>query len=104
MSVLPFDHTPSGAASLTLSNSDVAGAAGAERIVDLLDTYFHMGGLHMQMNVVDAGELEDALVHPDRHRDLVVRVTGFSAHFTDLTRTVQEDLVRRFGRDTSRSI
>ena len=99
MSALPFARTPSGAASLTLAPSDLEGEAGAERLVALIESYFRIGGLHIQINVVDATTLEEAMESPERYGDLVVRVTGFSAYFTRLSRDVQEDLLRRHGRD-----
>jgi len=99
MSVLPFDRAPSGAASLALSASDVEGEAGAERLVALIESYFRMGGLHLQINVLDAGLLEEAMASPEQYSHLVVRVTGYSAYFTRLSRDVQEDMVRRYRRD-----
>lgn len=99
MSALPFEHTPSGAASLALATKDVEGEDGRSRLLDLIDSYFGMGGLHLQINVLDAGFLEQALEMPERFSDLVVRVTGFSAYFTRLSRDSQLDLVRRSQRD-----
>ncbi|MBT4815662.1 MAG: hypothetical protein HON70_08185 [Lentisphaerae bacterium] len=99
MSALPFDHTPSGAATLTLPATGTLGQDGLGLITALVDGYFRDGGLHLQFNVLDAGRLEEAMAHPERHSDLIVRVTGFSAYFTRLTRNVQEDLVRRYQRD-----
>ena len=97
--MLPFDHTPSGAATLTLPATGTLGQDGLGLITALVDGYFRDGGLHLQFNVLDAGRLEEAMAHPERHSDLIVRVTGFSAYFTRLTRNVQEDLVRRYQRD-----
>lgn len=101
MSALPFDHTPSGAATLTLPAPDAKGEDGLTLIVALVESYFHAGGLHLQFNVLDAGRLEEAMAMPEHHTDLIVRVTGFSAYFTRLTRNVQEDLVRRYQRDVA---
>ena len=99
MSALPFIRTASGAASLTLTPSGLEGEEGAERLVALIESYFRMGGLHIQINVVDGATLEDAMASPERYGDLVVRVTGFSAYFTRLGRDVQDELVRRHQRD-----
>ena len=99
MSALPFDHTPSGAASLALCAADVAGEDGPGLITSLVESYFRAGGLHLQINVLEAGVLEKALTAPEQHSGLVVRVTGFSAYFTRLSRDVQQDLVRRYRRD-----
>ena len=99
MSALPFDHTPSGAATLTLGTSDVAGARGIAHLLALVEAYFRMGGLHIQINVLDAKTLEDAMQTPECYAGLMVRVTGFSAYFTRLSRDVQEDIIRRHRRD-----
>jgi formate C-acetyltransferase len=99
MAALPFDHTPSGAATLTLSASDLSGEEGTERLLALLESYFRLGGLHLQVNVLDGKTLEEARQNPERYPDLMVRVTGFSAYFTRLSRNVQEDLIRRYRRD-----
>jgi formate C-acetyltransferase len=99
MAALPFDHTPSGAATLTLSASDLSGEEGTECLLALLESYFRLGGLHLQVNVLDGKTLEEARQNPERYPDLMVRVTGFSAYFTRLSRNVQEDLVRRYRRD-----
>jgi formate C-acetyltransferase len=95
MSSLPFDHTPSGAAVLSLSPGDVAEGAGRDRLVSLIESYFSLGGLHLQVNIFDAATLEDAMKSPERYPELMVRVTGFSAYFAHLSREVQEDIIRR---------
>ena len=53
------------------------------------------GGLHVQYNLVDTKTLQDAQIHPELHKDLVVRVGGFSAYFVQLTREVQDDIIAR---------
>ena len=64
-------------------------------IKPLFRTYFHKGGSHLMVTVVDRGELEDAMIHPEKYPDLIVRVAGFSAKFVELPRTVQEELLSR---------
>lgn len=64
-------------------------------IKDLFRTYFKKGGCHLMVTVVDRGELEDAMLHPEKYPDLIVRVAGFSAKFVELPRTVQEELLSR---------
>lgn len=59
------------------------------------DAYFQLGGQHLQINVVDVATLRDAQAHPQRYRDLLVRVTGYSARFVDLTLATQEEIIRR---------
>ena len=96
MSSLPFDHTPSGAAVLSLSPGDLADSVfGRDLLLSLIESYFSLGGLHLQVNTFDAATLEDAMKSPERYPDLMVRVTGFSAYFTQLSRAVQEDVLRR---------
>ena len=92
---LPLDHTPSGAAILTLSRSDVAGDDGAGRLLSLMESYFSRGGLHLHVNTVDAATLKAAMDTPGDYPELMVRVAGFSAYFTQLSRRVQLDVLRR---------
>ena len=58
-------------------------------------TYFKKGGCQLMVTCVDPGELEDAMVHPEAHQDLIVRVAGYSADFVNLDRNVQEELLSR---------
>ena len=58
-------------------------------------TYFKKGGCQLMVTCVDPGELEDAMVHPENHQDLIVRVAGYSAVFVNLDRNVQEELLSR---------
>jgi formate C-acetyltransferase len=91
MAVLPFTDTPSGAATLALT----PGHEMATEIRALIETYFRQGGLHLQVNVLDAATLEAAMREPERYGDLMVRVVGYSAYFTRLSRDVQRDVLRR---------
>jgi pyruvate formate-lyase/glycerol dehydratase family glycyl radical enzyme len=61
----------------------------------LIQTYFDMGGMEMQINVVSSEILREAQKDPDKHKNLVVRVAGFSAYFVELVPGSQEDLIRR---------
>jgi pyruvate-formate lyase len=45
--------------------------------------------------MVDTNELRDAKIHPDNHRDLIVRIGGFSAYFTQLSSDIQDDVINR---------
>jgi pyruvate formate-lyase/glycerol dehydratase family glycyl radical enzyme len=71
------------------------GDSGIEKFIDLIRTYFLMGGFHVQFNVVDAETLKDAKVHPERHRDLIVRVAAYCALFTSLAPDVQDEIIAR---------
>ncbi|MEW6441944.1 MAG: formate C-acetyltransferase/glycerol dehydratase family glycyl radical enzyme [bacterium] len=67
----------------------------AENLKAFIDTYFERGGLQVQFNMVGADVLRDAQLHPENHRDLVVRVSGYSALFTGLSSAAQEEIVAR---------
>lgn len=60
-----------------------------------IETYFTIGGMQLQINIIDRQTLINAQKHPDDFRDLVVRVSGFSAYFCDLSRAVQDEIIRR---------
>ena len=73
-------------------------------IEQLFKVYFARGGCHLMVTVVDRGELEDAMVHPEKYPDLIVRVAGYSAVFVNLDRTVQEELLSRSLYDEERCL
>lgn len=64
-------------------------------IKSLFKTYFAKGGCHLMVTVVDKGVLEDAVEHPENYPDLIVRVSGFSAVFVDLSPNIQQELLSR---------
>ena len=66
-----------------------------EKFIGLVDAYFKLGGLHVQFNVVSKDVLLDAKVHPEKHRDLIVRVAGYSAYFIELDPFVQDEIISR---------
>ena len=68
---------------------------GLDKLCALLRTYFDMGGLQVQLSLVDTDQLREAQVHPEQHRDLMVRITGYSAAFVDMTKTAQDEIIRR---------
>jgi len=68
---------------------------GRHRFRSMLETYFARGGLQVQVNGVSRGELEEAMAHPEEHRDLIVRIGGFSRHFVDLSAEVQREFIAR---------
>lgn len=71
------------------------GEGGTRLLVALTQGGFAAGGMQVQYNVVDPRVLLDAKAHPERHRDLVVRISGYSAYFCDLTPAMQDDLIAR---------
>ena len=61
----------------------------------LLDTYFKKGGAQAMITVINRGELENALIEPEKYQDLYVRIGGFSARYIDLPRDVQLEILSR---------
>ena len=75
--------------------SALEGASGLESFVALIRGYFDQKGSHMQFNVVSRETLRDAQKHPEKYRSLVVRVAGYSALFTTLSKSLQDDIINR---------
>ena len=73
----------------------MAGDKGLESFIALIRGYFDQKGMHMQFNVVDRETLLDAQKHPEKYSGLVVRVAGYSALFTTLSKSLQDDIIRR---------
>jgi pyruvate-formate lyase len=69
--------------------------AGINNLAHLVRTYFKLGGHHVQFNVVKAETLRKAQADPDAHRDLIVRVAGYSDYFCDLSRALQDEIISR---------
>lgn len=80
----------------------MAGEKGLESFVSLVCGYFDQKGMHMQFNVVDRQTLLDAQKHPEKYSGLVVRVAGYSALFTTLSKSLQDDIIRRTEQATNR--
>ena len=68
---------------------------GITKLSHLVRTYFRMDGHHVQFNVVDAAMLREAQQNPEQHRDLIVRVAGYSDYFCDLSRELQDEIIGR---------
>jgi formate C-acetyltransferase len=68
---------------------------GVDKITHLIRSYFKLNGHHIQLNVVSADMLRDAQKHPEKYRDLVVRVAGYSDYFVDITVDLQEEIIKR---------
>ena len=73
----------------------LAGRNGLENFVSLVRGYFDQKGSHIQFNVVSRETLRDAQAHPEKYKSLVVRVAGYSALFTTLSRSLQDDIIAR---------
>nr|HRC67262.1 glycine radical domain-containing protein [Bacteroidales bacterium] len=71
-----------------------------QKLTALVRTYFRLDGHHIQFNVVNAEILRDAQREPEKYRDLIVRVAGYSDYFNDLTPELQEEIIRRTEHET----
>ena len=69
--------------------------ADIRKLGSLIREYFHLGGHHIQFNIIDTETLRDAQAHPDEYRDLLVRVAGYSDYFNDMTSQLQEEIIAR---------
>ena len=95
MAKLPFDRTPGGGSNLKLHPSSVRGESGLASLSYLMKTYFKLGGQHLQLNIIDGAMLREAQQRPEEFRTLSVRVVGYSAYFSTLSKRVQDDLIAR---------
>jgi pyruvate formate-lyase/glycerol dehydratase family glycyl radical enzyme len=66
-----------------------------DNLTSLIRSYFSLDGHHIQFNVIDAETLKDAQKHPERYRDLIVRVAGYSDYFNDLGEDLQNEIIAR---------
>jgi len=96
-SAAKLDHLRTGGTLLNLkfAPSLIAGDDGLAALASLVRGYFRMNGHHVQFNVVTADTLRAARAHPEAHRDLIVRVAGYSDYFCDLSATLQEEIIAR---------
>jgi len=65
------------------------------KLKDLIRTYFELGGMQIQINVVDQAVLRDALAHPEQHEDLIVRIGGYSEYFNRLSPALKVSVLER---------
>ena len=96
-SVAKMDHGRTGGTLLNqkFTPALLADDAGLDGLVQLVRTYFALGGHHIQFNVVDAATLRAAQERPAEHRDLIVRVAGYSDYFCDLGKALQDEIIAR---------
>ena len=96
-SVAKMDHGRTGGTLLNqkFTPALLADDAGLDGLVQLVRTYFALGGHHIQFNVVDAATLRAAQACPAEHRDLIVRVAGYSDYFCDLGKALQDEIIAR---------
>ena len=80
--------------------SMLRGEDGVTHLSQLVRSYFRLDGHHVQFNVVDVETLRHAQAHPDEHRDLIVRVAGYSDYFCDLGKELQDEIISRTAQGT----
>ncbi len=92
-----MDHLSTGGTLLNqkFTPAVVAGKEGLDHMADLILAYFNMDGHHIQFNVIDRETLIKAQQHPDEYRDLIVRVAGYSDHFRNLSKALQDEIINR---------
>ncbi len=93
---LPRDGLVSGALNLDLDPKEFLGESGRSIFSKLLASYLNRGGLHAQVSFADVDALKDAKINPHLHKDLRVRVTGYSGIFVDFCEKLQNDVIERF--------
>jgi trans-4-hydroxy-L-proline dehydratase len=96
-SAAKMDHLRTGGTLLNMKfvPQILDGDEGIEKLASLIRTYFRLGGHHIQFNVVTAETLRRAQERPEEHRDLIVRVAGYSDYFCDLGRVLQDEIIAR---------
>ena len=92
---IPFHKYASGALNLDINPKDFEGEKGINNLSGMIESYFEGGGLQVQISSVSVEDMKDAQIHPGNHKDLRVRVTGYSGIFVDLCKTLQDDIIRR---------
>jgi formate C-acetyltransferase len=101
-SAAKMDHVKTGGTLLNMkfTPSLVAGEDGIDKWASLVRSYFKLDGHHVQFNVVRAETLRKAQGDPQSHRDLIVRVAGYSDYFCDLSTELQEEIITRTEHDS----
>ena len=92
-----MDHIKTGGTLLNMKFSPalLADEANLDKAAHLVRSYFKMDGHHVQFNIVRGETLRQAQAAPESHRDLIVRVAGYSDYFCDLSRELQEEIIAR---------
>ena len=92
-----MDHVRTGGTLLNqkFTPSVVAGEEGLTQMANLVRSYFNMDGHHIQFNVIDRQTLIDAQNNPEEYKDLIVRVAGYSDHFRNLSKALQDEIIER---------
>jgi len=96
-SVAKIDHARTGGTLLNQKFTPqlLADEEGLSKLGSLIRTYFKLDGHHIQFNVVSSEMLRDAQKHPEKYRNLIVRVAGYSDYFVDLSAELQNEIIKR---------
>ncbi|AET69422.1 pyruvate formate-lyase [Desulfosporosinus orientis DSM 765] len=96
-SAAKLDHSRTGGTLLNMKFTPqvLEGEEGLDKLAQLVRSYFKLGGHHIQFNVVSAKTLRAAQAEPEKYRDLIVRVAGYSDYFCDLSEALQEEIINR---------
>ena len=92
-----FDHSNSQCTQMNLKihPSAIKGREGSRKLLELIRSYMRKGGFHIQFNIVDSNMLRDAQAHPEKYRDLLVRVAGFTHYWVELPKPIQDEIIAR---------
>ena len=96
-SVAKMDHARTGGALLNQKFTPqlLADEEGLDKLGSLIRTYFKLDGHHIQFNVISSEILRDAQKHPEKYRNLIIRVAGYSDYFVDLSPELQNEIIKR---------
>ncbi len=94
VAALNADYIP-GSVALNIKFTEIRNAQDARRLGDFVEGYFRKGGQQVQFNILSRAMLEEARRAPEKHKELLVRVSGYSAYFNDLNPAMQEELITR---------
>ena len=84
-----------GPLTLEFASSMFEGEESIKKIAALVKAYIDLGGHQLQLNAVNSAVMKDAQLHPERHKQLVVRIWGWSAYFVELDKEYQDHVMRR---------
>lgn len=85
---------------IKLTPACVAGEEGTEKLISFIRTWSDLRLWHLQFNIINRQTLLDAQSNPEQYRNLLVRIAGYSAYFTDLSKDLQNDLIERTAHET----
>ncbi len=92
---IDFKKVTGGPLNVRVHPSAVKGEKGLAMFASALRTYFSRGGLQTQINIVSTEQLKEAQINPDKYKNLCVRVTGYSAFFTQMGKKAQDEMIKR---------